>query len=174
LVEEIEIENVEKMVNNIINEHKFKKMIKIYDTSNYMELLLNESPPDKVKLKNRLGQESILKKIMIRMLKRFIEVNAKNFENFEMENEEKLKNEFIDFCKKFGLLTKGETKLVKKTSLMYDLYNTKINIDEFNEWLIDSKITLDENVDNILYEDVLYNLKMNCDDGEVIVAKQFI
>jgi hypothetical protein len=174
LVEEIEIENVEKMVNNIINEHKFKKMIKIYDTSNYMELLLNESPPDKVKLKNRLGQESILKKIMIRMLKRFIEVNAKNFENFEMENEEKLKNEFIDFCKKFGLLTKGETKLVKKTSLMYDLYNTKINIDEFNEWLIDSKITFDENVDNILYEDVLYNLKMNCDDGEVIVAKQFI
>ena len=174
LIEEVEIENVEKMMNNIINEHKFKKMIKIYDTSNYVELLLNESPPDKVKLKNRLGQESILKKIMIRMLKRFIEVNVKNFENLEMENEEKLKNEFVEFCKKFGLLTKGETKLVKKTSLMYDLYNTKINIDEFKEWLIDSKITFDENVDNILYEDVLYNLKMNCDDGEVIVAKQFI
>ena len=31
-----------------------------------------------------------------------------------------------------------------------------------------------ENLDNILYEDVLYNLKKNCDDGEVIVAKQFI
>jgi hypothetical protein len=173
LIEEIEIENVKKMLNNVINESKMKKMIKIYDTSNYMELLLNESPPDNVKLKNRLGQESILKKIMIRMLKRFIEVNADNL-NVEVMNEDKLKAEFIDFCKKFGILVKEETELVKKTSLMYDLYKTKINIEEFEQWLNESKITFDENLDNILYEDVLYNLKMICDDGEVIVAKQFI
>ena len=174
LIEGIEIENVEKSLNNIIDERRFKKIIRIYDTSNYLELLFNESPPDTVKLKNKLSQESILKKIMIRMLKRFIEINSKNLENFEIEDEEKLKNKFIDFCKNFGILVKEETELVKKTSLMYDLYNTKINIDEFEQWMIDSKITFDENLDNILYEDVLYNLKMNCDNGEVIVAKQFI
>lgn len=170
LIESETIESIEKLLTNIINENKIKKMIKIYDTSNYIELLLNESPVDNVKLRNKLGQESILKKIMIRMLKRFIEVNAENLES----NEDKLKAEFIDFCKKFGILVKEETELVKKTSLMYDLYKTKINIDEFEQWLNESKITFDENLDNILYEDVLYNLKMICDDGEIIVTKQFI
>ena len=149
---------------------KISKFIKIYDTSNYMELLLNESQIDKIKLKNKLGQESILKKIMIRMLKRFIEVRNEGFDI----NEDKLKKEFIDFCKNFGILVKDDTELVKKTSLMYDLYNTKINISEFEKWLDDSKITFDENLDNILYEDVIYNLKMNCDDEEMITAKQFI
>jgi hypothetical protein len=170
LIEHINIEDIEKILNIPMN--IIKKMIKIYDTSNYIELLLlDEFLIDRVKLKNKLGQESILKKIMIRMLKRFIEVSKDD--DLELP-EDKLKNKFIDFCKQFGILVKGETELVKKTSLMYDLYNTKINSDEFEKWLNDSKITFDENLDNILYDDVLYNLKMNCDDDEIITTKQFI
>jgi len=170
LIEPVDIDELCKKLD--IHKNILHKLIKIYDSSFYIELLFNESTIDKVKVRNKLGQESILKKIMIRMLKRFIEVSDLDFS--EIQDEDKLKKKFIDFCKDFGLLVKDDTKLVKKTSLMYDLYNTKINISEFEKWLNDTKITFDENLDNILYDDVIYNLKMNCDEEEIIIAKQFI
>jgi len=145
-----------------INEQNIKQL-KIYDTSNYMELLMNESPIDWIKLKNKMSGELIMKKIFIKLLKRYVELNGK----IEID-------EFIKFCKEYGIVGNFETTYVKRTSLLYDLYLTKINENEFRDFIKINKIIFDETLDDILYENVIRDLRLDCDDKEIVISKQFI
>jgi hypothetical protein len=143
------------------------KQIKIYDTSNYIELLMNESPIDWIKLKNKMSGELIMKKIFAKLLKRYVELNDLCYNDQLMEH-------FIRFCKEYGIMGDFETSYVKRTSLLYDLYLTKINENDFREFVKHNKILFDESLDDILYENVMHDLKLECDDNEVIISKQFI
>ena len=144
-------------------EGKNIKQIKIYDTSNYVELLMNESPIDWIKLKNKMSGELIMKKIFIKLLKRYVELSSKISVD-----------DFIKFCKDFGIIGKFETNYVKRTSLLYDLYLTKINENEFCDFIKTNKIIFDETLDDILYENVIHDLRLDCDDKETVISKQFI
>lgn len=141
--------------------------IVMYDTSQYLELLLNESPIDFIKIKNQLSISTIFKKLFIMMVYRYI--NICYYNNLEVS-----RTKFIDEWKKFGLLYDGSTQLVKRTSVLYDIYNSKVNLDEFNTYLDDNKIMFDETLDDMLYDNIIDNLKLPHDDEEIIIEKQFI
>ena len=151
-----------------------QKQIAIYDTTYYIEFLLNENVPDNIKTKNKLNEINIYKKIFIMMIKRFI-----NFNSYSKVKD--IKKEFIEFLKKFGMLVKGDNELVKKTSLMYNIFLTKINENKFINYINEYKIMsgkdeteIKMNIDNIIYNNIIENLKLNCDEEEIIIPKQFI
>ena len=128
---------------------------------------MNESPIDFIKIKNQLSISTIFKKLFIMMVYRYI--NICYYNNLEVS-----RTKFIDEWKKFGLLYDGSTQLVKRTSVLYDIYNSKVNLDEFNTYLDDNKIMFDETLDDMLYDNIIDNLKLPHDDEEIIIEKQFI
>lgn len=149
-------------LNGIIN-------FKIYDTSKYSEILFNESPIDYIKTKNKLGINNILMRICKMMMKRFI------YLDLYTKSKEDYHDDFIKYVSNFGLIHDSDTELIKRTSLLYDIYKTKINKSEFEEFIKNNNILFDEDsIDTMVYDILLDNMQLNCDDNEIISRKQFI
>lgn len=148
-----------------------KYSFKIYDTTKYIEILLNESPKDYIKTKNKLGINNILSRICKMMMKRFIYLGL----NISDSGINDYHDKFIKYVSDFGLIGNFETQLVKRTSLLYDIFKTKINIKEFEEFIKNNNILFDEDsIDTMVYDILVEDMKLNCDDNEIISKKQFI
>lgn len=137
----------------------------IFDTSKYIEFILLENSAETIKPKNRMDEDSLIYKIILMMLKRFWYLN---------KSQDDLKVNFLKYINEFGIITNQETMIVKKTSKLINIYETKINKKSFDEGL--KMIIFDyEIIDDLLFEVYESELKLPYDeDKEVIIKKYFI
>ena len=137
----------------------------IYDTSKYIEFILLENSIEHIKAKNRVDEFTLIYKVALMLLKRFWYYN---------KSDDNLKARFLNYVNEFGILTTNETLLVKKTSKLINIYESKINKKAFEDSL--NKIVFDyEIIDDLLFDVYEVELKLPHDeDKEVITKKYFI
>ena len=143
---------------------------RLYDTSNYHELLLNDDDRDDIKPKNKLGLTGVFHKITKSMLKRFVYLGW----DFN-QDEQKNKEQYIKLLEDYHLLTPDETVLVKRTSLLYDFFECKLNKSEYLAFLENNFILFDKESINInVYNTLKDEMKLPCDLLEVVKPKLII
>ena len=105
------------------------------------------------------------------MLLRYVGVNKRFTEFNQNENVSK----FTQFCQKFGILTRDKTQIVQATSNLISILKTKLNITEFKNYLASGKIIFNENdVDDIIYKNIIINLQLQHNINEIIEQKAFL
>ena len=123
------------------------KSKRIFDVNTKFELVINE------------------------MLLRYVGVNKRFTEFNQSENVSK----FTQFCQKFGILTRDKTQIVQATSNLISILKTKLNITEFKNYLASGKIIFNENdVDDIIYKNIIINLQLQHNINEIIEQKAFL
>jgi hypothetical protein len=143
---------------------------KIFDTSSYINLLLSSDIIDYIKSKNKLSASNVLNKITKMMLKRFIYLGLN-----DNSDESILKEKFIKLLNDYNLLVDTETILIKKTSLLYDIYKSRINKKEYEKFLNDNCVLFDkESIDLMVFDIIKDEMKLNCDLSEKIQEKNVV
>ena len=143
----------------------------IYDTDNVLFNKLTDL--NKIEIKNKRNLNINLKtEILINhMLCRYTHYNPDYYKDTQKENVEN----FLKYMTEFGMITTGESQIEQATSNMISSIKSKLNKKVVEDYLKAGNILFNENdVDDILYKEIVNNFNLQKNLNEVIEKKVFL
>lgn len=172
LISKVNDEEIVLLVQEVDYPYKnYENQIEIYDTDYIVYNQLTPLNKIEVKSKRIFDVNTKFELVINEMLLRYVGVNKRFTEFNQNENVSK----FTQFCQKFGILTRDKTQIVQATSNLISILKTKLNITEFKNYLASGKIIFNENdVDDIIYKNIIINLQLQHNINEIIEQKAFL
>lgn len=172
LISKVNDEEIVLLVQEVDYPYKnYENQIEIYDTDYIVYNQLTPLNKIEVKSKRIFDVNTKFELVINEMLLRYVGVNKRFTELNQNENVSK----FTQFCQKFGILTRNKTQIVQATSNLISILKTKLNVTEFKNYLASGKIVFNENdVDDIIYKNIIINLQLQHNINEIIEQKAFL